>query len=45
LEAGTKAGGVEFGMDGLIAGKDSGARSTLDGFGQYAVAIIVIYDD
>jgi hypothetical protein len=45
LEAGTEAGGVEFGMDGLIADKDSGARSTLDGFGQDAVAIIVVYDD
>lgn len=32
-------------MDGLIAGKDSGARATLDGFGQYAVAVIIIYDD
>jgi hypothetical protein len=32
-------------MDGLIAGKDGGAGSTLDGFGQDAVLAVIVLDD
>jgi phosphatidylserine decarboxylase len=47
LKAGAQAGGVEFGMEGLLIlpGKDGGARVIFNGFGKDAVAVVVIQDE
>jgi hypothetical protein len=42
LEAGLKASGTQFGMDGFVAIKDGGASAIFDGFGKNAVAVIVV---
>ena len=42
LEAGLKASGTQFGMDGFVAIEDGGASAIFDGFGKNAVAVIVV---
>ena len=44
LEERTQTGGAQFGMDGLKSGKDGGACAVFDGFGEDAVAVVVIDD-
>jgi hypothetical protein len=45
LKAGTQAGGVEFGMEGLKSGKDGGAHEVFDGFGKNDVAVEVVHEE
>jgi hypothetical protein len=42
LEKRTQSGGAQFGMDDLKSGKDGGACAFFDGFGEDAVAVIII---